>query len=74
MFNTIAPRYDFLNHLLSLRQDYRWRRKLAARIADRANLKLLDVATGTGDIIAACMQTQKQTHPTAQASTLQQIC
>lgn len=59
MFNTIAPRYDFLNHLLSLRQDYRWRRKLAARIADRANLKLLDVATGTGDVIAACMQNKK---------------
>ena len=61
MFNTIAPRYDFLNHLLSLRQDYRWRRQLAARVDDRANLKLLDVATGTGDVIAACMHNKK--HP-----------
>lgn len=59
MFNTIAPRYDFLNHLLSLRQDYRWRRKLAARLPDRPNLKLLDVATGTGDVIAACMRGRK---------------
>ncbi len=59
MFNTIAPRYDFLNHLLSLRQDYRWRSKLAARIPDRPNLKLLDVATGTGDVIAACRQNKK---------------
>ena len=56
MFNTIAPRYDFLNHLLSLRQDYRWRRKLATLIPDQPNLKLLDVATGTGDVIAACRQ------------------
>ena len=59
MFNRIAPRYDFLNHLLSLRQDYRWRRKLAARIPDRPDLKLLDVATGTGDVIAACTQGRK---------------
>ena len=59
MFNRIAPRYDFLNHLLSLRQDYRWRRKLVACITDRPNTDLLDVATGTGDVIATCWQTQK---------------
>lgn len=61
MFNTIAPRYDFLNHLLSLRQDYRWRRKLASLIPDQPNLKLLDVATGTGDVIVACQHNKK--HP-----------
>jgi len=27
MFNSIAPRYDFLNHFLSLGTDYCWRRK-----------------------------------------------
>lgn len=61
MFNRIAPRYDFLNHLLSLRQDYRWRRKMVACIADRADLSLLDVATGTGDVIAACWRDKQ--HP-----------
>ena len=61
MFDSIAPRYDFLNHLLSMRQDKRWRRKLAARVPDRAGLKLLDVATGTGDVITACRQDKQ--HP-----------
>ncbi len=61
LFNRIAPRYDFLNHLLSMRQDKRWRRRLARRVPDRAGLKLLDVATGTGDVIVACRQGKR--HP-----------
>ena len=59
MFDRIAPRYDFLNRLLSMRQDKRWRRKLAECVPDQAGIKLLDVATGTGDVIAACRQGKK---------------
>lgn len=49
MFNSISGRYDFLNHLLSLGIDKRWRKK-AIRILEAAKPKLiLDVATGTAD-------------------------
>ena len=49
MFDRIAHRYDLLNHLLSAGQDIRWRSKMKKYLPDRNNLKLLDVATGTGD-------------------------
>lgn len=47
MFDRIAHRYDFLNHLLSLNKDRGWRR-LAVRTLDRQDL-ILDLCTGTGD-------------------------
>jgi demethylmenaquinone methyltransferase / 2-methoxy-6-polyprenyl-1,4-benzoquinol methylase len=49
MFDRIAHRYDLLNHLLSAGQDIRWRSRMTKYLPDRYNLKLLDVATGTGD-------------------------
>jgi len=52
MFTSIAPHYDFLNHLLSLNLDRRWRR-VAARLAldgAAAPPRLLDLCTGTGDL------------------------
>lgn len=49
MFDNIAPKYDFLNHFLSLGIDKLWRKK-AVRILKSYQPKLiLDVATGTGD-------------------------
>lgn len=60
MFNGIAGRYDFLNRLLSLRQDIRWRRVLVSRIPDHPDQRLLDVATGTGDVIAICLNDKQQ--------------
>jgi len=50
MFDSIAGRYDFLNHLLSLGIDRRWRRK-AIRTAGKLvkPSAVLDVATGTAD-------------------------
>ncbi len=51
MFDRIASRYDFLNRLLSFRQDVRWRRKVTAFLPEFSALKLLDVATGTGDLL-----------------------
>lgn len=50
MFNDIAPRYDFLNHFLSLGIDIRWRKKVRKRIARIKPAQILDVATGTGDL------------------------
>jgi len=51
MFNSIAPRYDLLNRLLSLRQDVYWRRKMIAEIPTPARGRILDMACGTGDVI-----------------------
>ena len=49
MFNNISPKYDFLNHFLSLGIDIIWR-KNAIKILRKDNPKyILDVATGTGD-------------------------
>ena len=50
MFNDIAPRYDFLNHFLSLGIDIRWRKKVRRLIASIQPKQILDVATGTGDL------------------------
>ena len=51
MFDRIAPRYDFLNALLSGRQDRRWRKTLLAHVPHVPSGRLLDVATGTGDVL-----------------------
>lgn len=54
MFSSIAPRYDLLNHLLSLNVDQSWRRQaaslLAAPLEDRQAL-CLDLCCGTGDLL-----------------------
>ncbi len=53
MFDNIAPKYDFLNHLFSLGIDKRWRKKVVREIAKRRPHAILDVATGTGDLAFA---------------------
>ena len=56
MFDNIAPRYDFLNHFLSLGIDKLWRKKAIAILSDYKSDSLLDVATGTGDFAIAAMK------------------
>lgn len=56
MFGRIAPRYDFLNHLLSFSLDRIWRRRTAARfrhILERPEARVLDLCCGTGDLTFA---------------------
>lgn len=50
LFNAIAHRYDFLNHFLSLGLDLYWRRRLVSKLPRNSTARLLDVATGTGDL------------------------
>ncbi len=49
MFNNIAKRYDFLNHLLSLGIDKLWRKKAINLLKQHRPKQILDIATGTGD-------------------------
>jgi len=56
MFGGIAPRYDFLNHVLSLSLDRIWRRRVVRRfreVLDRSEARVLDICCGTGDLTLA---------------------
>jgi demethylmenaquinone methyltransferase/2-methoxy-6-polyprenyl-1,4-benzoquinol methylase len=56
MFSRIAPRYDFLNHLLSFSFDRRWRRNVAERFSmllAYPDARILDLCCGTGDLAFA---------------------
>ena len=53
MFDSIAPKYDLLNHTLSLNIDKIWRRKVARSVAKNRPGTVLDVATGTCDLAIA---------------------
>ncbi len=50
LFTRIAARYDLLNRLMSLGQDQRWRAEAIAALQLPAQARVLDVATGTGDV------------------------
>lgn len=56
MFDEIAPRYDFLNHALSMNVDRLWWRRTARafrHILGRADGRVLDLCAGTGDMAVA---------------------
>ena len=53
MFASISRRYDLLNHLLSLNQDKRWRRKAVEMSGIGEGARVLDVCTGTADLAVA---------------------
>lgn len=53
MFAEIAPRYDFLNHFLSLNIDRYWRSKTLSVLNPKPGDPFLDVCTGTGDLALA---------------------
>lgn len=51
MFDVIAPRYELVNHLLTLGMDRRWRRRAIGDLRVPTGSLVLDVATGTGDFL-----------------------
>lgn len=53
MFDGIAKNYDALNRVISMGIDKSWRRKLVAMVAQKNPKKVVDVATGTGDLALA---------------------
>lgn len=61
MFDSIAQRYDLLNHLLSMNIDRRWRTKVVRMIRRQSPESILDIATGTGDLAIAAARALPQT-------------
>lgn len=67
MFTSIAPRYDLLNHLLSMNIDRLWWRRTArsfAGILSRPDAQILDLCCGTGDMTFALLRQAKMSKPT----------
>ncbi len=62
MFDKIAKRYDFLNCLLSLGQDASWRREIRAHLPQKNGLDLLDIATGTGNVVLSLVKDNPNIH------------
>ena len=62
MFDIISPTYDRINRILSLGMDQRWRKRVAAHLPLQKNLKILDLATGTGDQALALLNSKASIH------------
>jgi demethylmenaquinone methyltransferase/2-methoxy-6-polyprenyl-1,4-benzoquinol methylase len=56
MFDAIAGKYDFLNHLLSAGIDRRWRRRAVRELGLTGRERVLDLCTGTADLAIAAVQ------------------
>ena len=62
MFDRISPKYDALNHMLSLNIDKVWRKKTAKIVSKTQPKAILDLATGTADLAIAMAKHNPQTH------------
>lgn len=56
MFDGISPKYDFMNRFLTFGLDRRWRKKTVKALKKLQPKKILDVATGTGDLALECLK------------------
>lgn len=65
MFDTIAPKYDRLNHILSLGIDKGWRRRVVKAVERNHPREVLDVAAGTCDLSIALAKGCRDAHITA---------
>lgn len=57
MFDTISKEYDGLNRVISFGIDVKWRKKVVRLVADTKPQRVLDVATGTGDLAINLVKT-----------------
>nr|GFD09932.1 2-methoxy-6-polyprenyl-1,4-benzoquinol methylase, mitochondrial [Tanacetum cinerariifolium] len=65
MFDSIAGKYDFLNHFLSVGTDIYWRRKAVDELKALRPARILDIATGTADF---AIETLRAAAPDAQVT------
>ena len=56
MFDRISPTYDRINRLVSFGQDRSWRRSVAKYLPEKKSIRLLDLATGTGDQLITLLE------------------
>jgi demethylmenaquinone methyltransferase/2-methoxy-6-polyprenyl-1,4-benzoquinol methylase len=73
MFARIAGHYDRMNRLMSLGRDVTWRRRAIELAAAPPAGRLLDVATGTGDVACLCLQRDPSLHVTGVDFTLEMM-
>ncbi len=59
MFDTVAPRYDLVNRIMTFRLDTRWRKLAIRRLALPPGSTVIDLASGTGDL---CVDLAKAGH------------
>jgi len=87
MFDKIAPRYDFVNRVMTFRLDVRWRKKTVKSLSLPPNSVVIDLACGTGDFCCeldreglnplgfdfsmGMLNASRSTSPLAQADVLQ---
>ena len=64
MFDKLAPYYDFLNRLLTLRIDVVWRRNAIKMVSNAEVSDICDIATGTADLAIAMAKTMPSAHVT----------
>ena len=57
MFDTIAPRYDLVNRVMTFRLDVRWRRLAVQSLHLPTGARVVDLASGTGDL---CVEARRQ--------------
>lgn len=65
LFDSIAPRYDLLNSLLSLRTDRHWRRHAVGRLKEKRFENVLDLCAGTLSLTIALLKKNRHCHVTA---------
>lgn len=58
MFDGISPQYDLMNRIISGGIDIKWRKNVVSMLIEKQPEKILDVATGTGDLAIALLQTK----------------
>lgn len=58
MFDTISKEYDGLNRVISFGIDVKWRKKVVSIVAEQQPEKVLDIATGTGDLAINLVKTK----------------
>lgn len=63
MFRQIAPRYDAMNHILSMNIDRLWRRRAVRALRLAGDAPVLDVCTGTGDLALAIARSRGSSLP-----------